>query len=83
MTCPRGNRWVALGLEARAPWAGVDSDYDLMVVMQGDGDERQTSWSIYRAVFRERIPAPVDIVDDDAASLQRRRTKCDEGHCRS
>ena len=55
--------------------AGIDSDYDLMVVVRGDIDERQTSRSIYRALFRERIPAAVDIVVVNAASLRRRRTR--------
>ncbi|MFH1533189.1 MAG: nucleotidyltransferase domain-containing protein [Pseudomonadota bacterium] len=55
--------------------ANVESDYDLMVVVRGDVDERMTSRRIYRALFRERIPAAVDVVVVNAASLRRRRTR--------
>ncbi len=55
--------------------ANVESDYDLMVVVRGDVDERETSRGIYRALFRERIPAAVDVVVVNAASLRRRRTR--------
>lgn len=70
-------RVVLFGSRARGD-AMEHSDYDFLVVVQGEVNERACSRSIHRALFAARIPAAVDVVVVNASELPRRRKRiCD------
>jgi uncharacterized protein len=65
---------VLFGSRARGD-ALEDSDYDFLVIVRGEVDERACSRTIHRALFAARIPAAVDIVVVNARELPRRRKR--------
>lgn len=70
----RPEKVVLFGSRARGD-ALEDSDYDFLVIVRGEVDERACSRRIHRALFSARIPAAVDIVVVNARELPRRRKR--------
>jgi len=50
-----------------------DSDYDILVLKKGLKNERSLSREIYRALYREKVKNPVDIIAVDSMKWNREK----------